>query len=127
MMSQINTRARELHAPTEAEAALLRKLLSVDFPGRDALAAQVESARVSWIEAKGVPAMLFFIDPTVGTASVEARVAVEAVAEDADGVVIHLLLHVVDGYIDILEPYREDGEPLQTFPSPESLQLVFSY
>jgi hypothetical protein len=46
------------------------------------------------------------------------------VAEDEDGTTFHVLLHVVDGYIDELERYREDGRPIQGPIRPEALRLL---
>ncbi len=37
------------------------------------------------------------------------RIPVEASYPDADGVVVHVLLHVIDGRLDELEVYREDS------------------
>jgi hypothetical protein len=46
------------------------------------------------------------------------------VAEDEDGTTFHVLLHVVDGYIDELERYREDGRPIKGPIRPEALRLL---
>jgi hypothetical protein len=40
---------------------------------------------------------------------VRRRIPVEASYPDADGVVVHVLLHVIDGRLDELEVYREDS------------------
>jgi hypothetical protein len=55
---------------------------------------------------------------------VHRRVPIEAVADDIDGMTIHVLLHVVDGYIDGLELYREDGLALLAPVRPGALRIV---
>ena len=57
-------------------------------------------------------------------APVVRRVPVEAAAEDEDGTTFHVLLHVVDGHIDELERFREDGRPIQGPIRPEALRLL---
>lgn len=109
------------------ERALVEKLLKRDFQGRDALRAQVESALVTWTEEKGPPVMVFTVDDQAPRAEVELRVPLEAegVAEDEDGATIHLLLHVVDGFLRELELYREDGEPVKRIPTADSVRPAY--
>jgi len=61
----------------------------------------------------------------VPPATVTRRVPVEAEAPDSDGVAIHVLLHVPNGYLSELEIFREDGERLIQMPATETLN-VFS-
>ena len=56
--------------------------------------------------------------------AVVQRVPVEAEAEDIDGVTVHVLLHVIDGYIDELEIYRDDSAPLRGTIRPEALSII---
>ena len=44
-------------------------------------------------------------------ADVVRRIPVEAESFDGEGATVHLLLHVVEGQINELEIYREDGKP----------------
>jgi hypothetical protein len=52
------------------------------------------------------------------------RVPVEAERPDDDGVVIHVLLHVVDGFLNELEIYRDDSKSVRRAVTPEDLNLV---
>jgi hypothetical protein len=60
----------------------------------------------------------------VPRADVVERIPVEAEAEDIDGVTFHVLLHVVDGYINELEIYRNDSLPVQGPIRPEALRVL---
>jgi hypothetical protein len=42
-------------------------------------------------------------------AAVKRRIPVEASYPDADGVIVHVLLHIIEGRLDELEVYREDS------------------
>ncbi len=95
----------ELRSMTPAEMALLEKLLSVDFPGRDELHAQIQSAVVSKIDEDG--SLAIAVSPDIA-APVDRRIPVEGEVEDVDGVMIHVLLHVLDGRATELEIFRED-------------------
>jgi hypothetical protein len=55
-------------------------------------------------------------------AEVVRRIPVEAETEDVDGVPIHVLLHVVNGYMNELEVYREDSARLDRPLKPQSAQ-----
>ena len=57
-------------------------------------------------------------------APVIKRIPVEAETEDADGVPIHLLLHVVDGKVAELEVYKDDGSPITKMPAASQLRLI---
>ena len=104
------------------ERAVLDKLLSESFPGRDALAEQARDVRVRSIDADGSLALM--PDPGVCPADVVRRIPVEAEAEDLDGVAIHVLLHVVDGYMKELEVYREDSSRVVRPITPDALSTV---
>jgi hypothetical protein len=52
------------------------------------------------------------------------RIPVEAELEDGDGVTIHLLLHVLEGYLNELEVYRDDSAPVQVALQSESLRIL---
>jgi hypothetical protein len=51
-------------------------------------------------------------------------VPVEAELVDEDGVIVHVLLHVVDGFLNELEVYREDSAPVRRVIRPEELRLL---
>jgi hypothetical protein len=106
---------------TEDEHALIERLLSADFEGREALAEQLEAAVVRRIDADG---SLEFAPSGGPPAHTARRIPVEAEFEDEDGVTVHLLLHVLDGLLNELEVFREDSKPLLAQPSPLRLRLV---
>lgn len=92
------------------ELAVLVKLLGVDFPGRDALREQAATVMCRQVDQEGS----LELEPNYQAppATVVGRIPVEAETEDADGVLIHVYLHVIDGYMNELEILREDsGKP----------------
>lgn len=104
------------------ESKLLRKLLSIDFPGRDELQAQLGMAECRRIDKNGS----LQIRMGVGSrpAAVIARVPVEGSVLDGDGVVVHVLLHVVNGYMNELEIYKEDGSEVVSVTDLSRLDLI---
>jgi hypothetical protein len=112
---------RELRTATEDELALLRHLLSVDFPGRDVLRSQLEGIASEPVTGDGV----FELKPQAGTAAtVNQRVPVEGEATDADGMQIVILLHVIQGWLHYLELFRADSRPLTSIPPPDAIQVL---
>jgi hypothetical protein len=112
----------ELRALGEHERAVLAALLDVDFPGQSALLAQASEVSARRIDANGSLALAPGADTP--RAEVMRRIPVEAEFDDQDGVTAHVLLHVVDGYLNELEVYREDSAPLQREPAPEDFRLI---
>lgn len=106
----------EIHPLTAVERDWLDRFLSYDIDGIEQLRAQAATVQARWVESRGQPAMLFSVNPTSPRATVKSRVPVEAMVRDADGMGVHLLLHVVDGYLSEIEVYREDGNPLRHWP-----------
>ena len=100
-------------ALTRRERAVLDRLLSRHFPGRDELAAQLDAALVSPIDREG--SLAFQVSGPI--AMVQRRVPVEAWYSDgAPGIRVEILLHVVDGQIRELEVYKVDGSDLIVGP-----------
>jgi len=91
------------------ERELLNALLAQEFPGHNALSGQLASARARTIVDN--PSLDLQVKGGLA-ADVERRIPIEAEVEDADGVSVHILLHVVDGFMKELEIYREDSRPL---------------
>jgi hypothetical protein len=91
-----------------SESLLLDKLLSVNFNGQPELIDQTEKALVRTIDENG---SLRFSTTSNLMAIVNGRIPVEAQCLDLDNVVIHALLHVIDGRIWELEIYRDDSLP----------------
>lgn len=99
--------------PTDNERRLIEKLLSRDFPGRDALRVQLEAAHVLTIDKEG--SLQFRASGP--SADVKHRVLAEGYYLDRDGVengpVVNVLLHVVDGMLNELEIYKDDGSAVE--------------
>ena len=53
-----------------------------------------------------------------------ARIPVEAEAQDRDGTMIHYLLHVVDGWMNELEVYKDDSSRVLRQAEPEDLKVM---
>jgi len=106
----------------DPERALLVKLLSEAFPGRDALRQQAVDVRGRRIDEDGSLALV--PNPNAGPADVARRIPVEAQTEDLDGVTIHVLRHVVNGYMNELELYREDSGRIQRPITADSLRMI---
>lgn len=92
--------------PTEREFALLSRLVGSEFDGAAALAQQLATTLVTRLDEDGS----LRLDPgdTI-PAAVKRRIPVEASYPDADGVIVHVLLHIIEGRLDELEVYREDS------------------
>lgn len=105
------------------ERAVLARLFEMPFAGRDELRLQFEQSRVTHLGPRGSPALVFTVPDDLPKAPVVHRIPVEAAAEDVDGVLVHFILHVVDGRLSELEVFREDGESIQRMPRAASLSV----
>ena len=112
---------QELRPLLEAEKKILAVLLAADFPGKEALAEQSANATARRVDDDG---SLEFRIADGPPAQVVRRIPVEAEAEDADGATVHILLHVVDGYINELELYRDGEGSVQRMPAAEHLRVI---
>lgn len=92
--------------PSNEELAVLLKLVTVEFPGAPEVRTQLQSLQVEEVDLDG---SLTLVSSSGVRADVIDRVPIEGEAIDADGVRIHLLLHVVDGRAVELEIFKEDG------------------
>ncbi len=111
----------EFLSPTDAERELLRRLMEADFPGRDELASMLDQVRVRTIDELG---SLELRTQAGGEAPVAKTIPVEAEAQDEDGCLIHVLLHVVDGRPVELEIFKDDGSRVRQMPSPSAFDLL---
>jgi RHS repeat-associated protein len=96
--------------------------LSADFPGKRELVDQAKGALAETLDADGSIALHPAVDATA--AQVVGRIPVEAEFEDLDGATVHVLLHVVRGFLNELEVYRDDLGPVQGGVRPASFRLV---
>ena len=99
----------------------MRLLLAAPFSGRDDLLAQVENATARSVDEDGSIRLKCL---PARKASVRSRIPVEGDAEDTDGIVIHYLLHVVDGAIDELEVYKDDSSRVLRQAEPEEVRVM---
>jgi hypothetical protein len=106
------------------ERAILDNLLSANFPGKQMLQKQAASALVSE-ECEDCKTIKLVVDHVIDNAAeVKRRIPIEAEADDVDGKKIHFLLHVVNGFIDELEIFREDSNTIKRFPESKLLTLI---
>lgn len=110
--------------PSEAELAVLVKLLGPSFPGVAELRKQLDGVAVAQADEADPLTLLLF--PVSGSprAVARRRIPVEGIASDVDGTSIHYLLHVQGAHLAELEVYREDGDPVLLPPKPEQIEVV---
>ena len=111
----------DFRLPTNSERLMLDRLLEADFPGKAELAVLLQAIFVRTIDDDGGLEIQTQVD---GRARVQKRVPVEAEAKDRDGVVIHVLLHVVEGRPVELEFFREDAATVKLIPPPAEFELI---
>jgi hypothetical protein len=122
----MNDRPPSWRKLTEAEKRVLDRLLAGEFAGKHELAAQAELATVSRIDGEGSLQLR-----TKGPdAPVTQRIPVEGSyldgSSDTFGPVVHLLLHVVEGRLQELEIYKNDGSDIVVGPfeiSPDQIEI----
>jgi hypothetical protein len=102
------------------ERALLEKLLDCEFPGRDELHRQLGSVVAQRVDDDGTLALRVASGPS---AAVKGRVPTEGKCPDVDGMIIHVLLHVLNGMMDELEIFKEDGSGIARPPTAADLVL----
>src|SRR5499433_1494128 len=106
---------------TTHEQGIISRLLEEAFPGRDEIGEQMKNCLVRAIDED--KSLEFLVKSDV-KAKVKKRIPVEAEFEDADGVLIHILVHVIDGKVNELEIYKEDRSPIIESPDPSRLKVV---
>jgi hypothetical protein len=106
------------------EKLIIDCLLKVDFPGKEAIAEQIVNSLVTVIDENS---SLRFNVKTNIKADVRQRVPIEAEYDDTDNVIVHLLLHVVDGTVKELEVYKDDASPIIRKPAAENLRALKLY
>ena len=111
----------EFRKPSEIEIAVMRRLLSADFPGKTEVEKQLEDSRVRVMDQEGS----LELRPSYSVpAPVAKRIPVEAEGIDKDKIRVHFLLHVVDGFVNELEIYKDDGSAIKCMPTPSSLRVI---
>lgn len=105
---------------TLPERYICERLFSVDFPGRREIQHQLERSHVRQLDVNG---SLGFIAPTTPIANVLGRIPVEGHFKDSDSVLIHILLHVIEGLVSELEVFKEDSSRVRKMPPAEQLEV----
>jgi hypothetical protein len=111
-------------ALTSYEHSILERLLSAAFPGRDQLRNQL---KVATAKSTNVDGVLFLQCDPILSANVKSRIPTEGQCADVDGIMIHMLLHVVDGTMKELETYKDDGSKVRNLPIASDLVLFTPY
>ncbi len=104
---------------TDYELQILERMLTQLPHVRDELHEQLRSAKLTLIDENG--SLRFNVFSPVVAAGIDQRVPVTAIFDDADGMPIYILLHVVEGKLWELEIYKADGSRILTRPIPERL------
>jgi len=107
---------------SDTERKVLARLLDVDFPGKGELLEQARELRARTLDAEGGIALL--PAASAPAAEVVRRIPVEAEFEDFDGTTVHMLLHVVGGFLNELEIYRDDSGSIQRDIGGADLRLI---
>lgn len=108
-------------APSEYEQRLVVKLLEPPLVGREALLQQLSAATVS--QWAGDRSLEFIVPNTAPPAATRSAIPTEGQFEDVDAATIHVLLHLKDGRLHILEIFKENGSAVEQLPDPSSLRL----
>ncbi|MGQ0538640.1 MAG: hypothetical protein ACT4R6_06815 [Gemmatimonadaceae bacterium] len=87
-------------------------------PGRSVLESQLESTVAQWLLSEGQLGISCRVDTSEAGPASAPSMAAEAEAIDVDGWVIHALLHLHDGYLRVVQFYRDDLRPIQKLPAP---------
>lgn len=67
---------------------------------------------------------LRFILASTTVAPVNRRIPVEAQCRDFDAVMIHVLLHVVEGKLAEFEIYKDDSSPVRRMPARDEWEVM---
>ena len=111
-----------LRKPTPREAAIIDALLAEEFEGVVDLRAQARGLLVRQVFEDGTLDLI--VPASAPAANVSHRVPVEAQCDDADGLPILILLHVIDGRLNELEIVKGDGSGVRQPPSADRLDVV---
>lgn len=106
---------------TPLEREILHLLFRKDFPGKKELIEQIENIQVKVIDENH---SLSFLVSSNSRASIKRGIPTEARMKDEDGIFINVLLHVVDGKLNELEIYKDDGSQIRKKVDPAVLEIV---
>jgi hypothetical protein len=111
---------------------LVRRLLSANFQGSEALGKQLDNCAVKTLDDEG--SFKFKINATCTKAIVKGRVPVEVEYSDQPSdeslteerimaPKVRLLLHVINGFLNELEIYKDDGTAIRKRPTPDLINI----
>jgi hypothetical protein len=105
---------------SEWEREMLDMFTSVPFDGHDRLRQQIHHTRVEGECGCGclTPHLVVEPNPEYRLTDDHRGPIYDLFAKDTDGMVIHALLFVGDGYMSMLEVQRGDGSPFKRPPDP---------
>lgn len=105
---------------TNREAEILDRILEQLPSDREVLREQAARAKVHVIDQEG--SLRFLVADTARPAEhIAERVPVTAISDDADGMPVYILLHLIAGRLWELEVYKADGSPIIDPPAPDKL------
>ena len=104
------------------EESLIKRLLTAEFPGWKEVSQQLENCRVRVVDTEG--SLEIQTNVKAPAAAVEKTIPVEAQVTDEDGISVHFLLFVSNGYVSELEIYKDDGSPIRRLPAPEEFEVI---
>ena len=108
---------------SDPELEVVEMLVREEFPGAGALREQLHGLRVA--ARCDTCSSVVFKTTGVPRADVRERVPVEAhEAGPWYAGRVHVLLHVVDGALDELEVFREDGSLADVLPAADHLEVI---
>ena len=113
--------AEEWRQQTEQERAIIAALLLDDFPGRDAIRAQIEDAPVALDCDCGCGSLRFLIPNDAPPAEVESHLPLDTRGEDASGNPVGAFVLMDRAKVKCLEFWSPIGEP-NGLPVPPSLR-----
>jgi hypothetical protein len=107
---------------TDVEQAVIERLLTVPFPGRDELRAQLTHVMVEGGCACGCVTINLAVDRAVATpAPIRHGAPVSADISDDEYDAGIVLLVDSDGFLSCLEAYSIGDEPVRRFPPPDRI------
>lgn len=98
--------------------------MSAEFTGIASVREQLAGSTINVVDYGGALILAFDVPDGKPRADVTQRIPVEAVGLDRDGMPIHFLLHVVEGFAREIEVFREDSAPIQQIPDSAALTLL---
>jgi uncharacterized protein DUF6984 len=105
------------------ERAILSVLLTKEFEGRDEIEAQLADVTVALVTDDPISLRLH-IPEDAPRARVRERVPTDAFGYDADGNLVGILLHVVDGFANELEFFAADSDLQPGSPVPDTVKVA---